>query len=80
MQLIALDDLNGGLEPFHDAIGKGLPRVTAIDQQAFDSRQIRFRAIDGRQSAVPVADLSLMPHPAQAGPPGGFYSSGRPMD
>ncbi len=57
MQFIPLDDLHGGLDPRHDAIGKGLAGVAAIDQQAFDQLQIRHRAINSRQGTVAVGHI-----------------------
>ena len=54
MQLIALDDLNGVLDPLPDAVGKGLAGVAAVDQQALDPLQIRLASVDGPQGAVAV--------------------------
>ena len=57
MQLIALDDLNRGLDPLHHAVGKGLASVATINQYAFNQRQIRLRAVNGPQCAVPVGHI-----------------------
>jgi len=60
MQLIALDDLNRGLDPLHHAVGKRLAGVAAIGQDAFNLRQIRLRAVYGPQCAVPVGDIGVV--------------------
>lgn len=57
MQLVALDDLNRGIEPLHHAIGKRLARVTAIGQQAVHQLQIRLAPVDGGQSAAAIRHL-----------------------
>jgi len=57
MEFIALDNLYGGLDPLHHAVGKGLSGVAAIDQLALDPFQIRLAAVDGPQSAVAVRDI-----------------------
>src|SRR5665213_4524139 len=58
MQLIALDDLNRGIEPLHHAVGKRLARVAAVDQHALHQLQIRLAPVDGGQSAAAVGHLS----------------------
>jgi len=57
MEFIALNDLYGGLDPFHHAVSKGLAGVASINQQALDPYQIRLAAVDGLQSAVTVCDI-----------------------
>ena len=57
VQLIAFDDLYGGLQPLHDAVGEGLAAVATVHQHAFHAYEIRLAAIDGRESAVPVGHL-----------------------
>ena len=54
MQFIALDDLHGGLDPLHYAVGKGLACVAAIDQHALYRLQIWLAPVDGSQCAVAV--------------------------
>ena len=58
MEFIALNDLYGGLDPLHHAVGKGLASVAAINQQILDPFQIRLAAVDGLQSAVAVRHIS----------------------
>ncbi len=58
MQFITLDDLHSGIDPGHDAIGKGLAGVAAIDQHTFNQLQILHRAVDSGQGAVAVRDIS----------------------
>ncbi len=57
VQLISLDDFNGGLDPFHHAVGKRLARVAAVYQHALDQLQIWLASIDGPQSAVAVGHI-----------------------
>ena len=57
MQFIALDHLNGGFQPLLYAIGEGLAGVAAIDQEAFNSRQIRSTAVDRLQSSAAISHL-----------------------
>ena len=46
MQLTALDDLNGGLQALHYAVGKGLAAVATLRQHAFHALQIRLAVSD----------------------------------
>jgi len=50
MQFIALDYLNGGFQALPHTVRKGLTRIAAIDQHAFNSLQIRLAAVDRLQS------------------------------
>lgn len=57
VHFIALDDLHCGLQALHDAVGKGLPGVAAIDQHAFHQFQIWPAVVNGLQSAVGIGHL-----------------------
>ena len=54
VQFISFDDLNGGLNSLHHAVGKGLASVATVDQHALDQLQIWLASINGPQSAVAV--------------------------
>ena len=54
VQFIALDDLNGGFQALHYAIGEGLAGVATIDQHAFHSFQIRLAAVHSLQSPAVI--------------------------
>ena len=55
--MASLDDLHRGLDPLHDAVSKGLARIAAVHQYAFDQFQIRLTPVDGPQSAIAVRHL-----------------------
>ena len=57
VQLITLEDLNGGFQALLYTIGKGLPGVAAIDQHAFNSLQIRPAAVDSLQGPAAIGHL-----------------------
>jgi hypothetical protein len=52
MQFIAFDDLNSDLQALLYVVSEGLPGVSAVDQHAFNSLQIRPTAVDSLQGAA----------------------------
>jgi hypothetical protein len=57
VQLIALEDLNGGFQALFYAISEELPGVAAIDQHAFNSLQFRPGAVDSLQGPATIGHL-----------------------
>ena len=57
MQFIALDDLHGGLQSLHYAVGKGLACVAAIHQHALHQLQIWLAPVDCSQRAIAVCHI-----------------------
>ena len=57
MEFIAQDDLNGGFQALLYAVSEGLAGIAAIDQQTFNSLQIRPTAVDSLQSAAAIGHL-----------------------